>query len=388
MAHLYLDKRTNPPVWRFQYMDHTGRRISATGTTSKRETEALAQRRETHAREIRDQIIPAPKPDLLISELAEDYIAWGDSQGGHRGRPWSPRVSERHRYYLRFWTSKLNLRTVKDLKGIQPRVEAVLRKLQRDESPRLKTHTKKLIGGRAGKTLRNYADGLKSFVHWLYTREYIDADPLRGLGRFDTTPRTRRRALTAEEIQQLFEGLKGDPRSEARRLGYELALCSGLRVSELRSLRVRHLDVERGGIILDPDWTKNHNPDQTFQPLPRAFVERLAAHVKGKSLNEKLVYVARDAATALDIDLNRAGLMKWGPGGKVDFHALRVAYITHVIESGADIKTAQTLARHSSPQLTLNIYTKARPERLRSTVEQLGALLPCASGAQAEVAHA
>jgi len=42
----------------------------------------------------------------------------------------------------------------------------------------------------------------------------------------------------------------------------------------------------------------------------------------------------------------------------VDFHALRVAYTIHVIESGADIKTAQTLARHCSPQLTLSIYAQ------------------------------
>ena len=89
-----------------------------------------------------------------------------------------------------------------------------------------------------------------------------------------------------------------------------------------------------------------------------------------------MVFVARDAAETLELDMGRAGLRKWGPGGKVDFHALRVAYITHVIESGADIKTAQTLARHCSPQLTLSIYAKARPERLRATVEAIGNLLP------------
>ena len=78
----------------------------------------------------------------------------------------------------------------------------------------------------------------------------------------------------------------------------------------------------------------------------------------------------------MEADLKRAGLTKWGIGGKVDFHALRVAYITHIIEAGADIKTAQTLARHCSPQLTIGIYAKARPEKMRAMVEAVGGILP------------
>jgi hypothetical protein len=33
-----------------------------------------------------------------------------------------------------------------------------------------------------------------------------------------------------------------------------------------------------------------------------------------------------------------------------------VAYINFVIESGVSIKEAQALARHATPQLTLNVY--------------------------------
>ena len=57
--------------------------------------------------------------------------------------------------------------------------------------------------------------------------------------------------------------------------------------------------------------------------------------------------------------------------GKIDFHAVRLAYINLVIESGVTVKEAQVLARHETPELTMNIYGRAREERLWTVVEQV-----------------
>jgi hypothetical protein len=40
-----------------------------------------------------------------------------------------------------------------------------------------------------------------------------------------------------------------------------------------------------------------------------------------------------------------------------------------VIESGVTVKEAQVLARHETPELTINIYGRAREERLWTVVE-------------------
>ena len=84
--------------------------------------------------------------------------------------------------------------------------------------------------------------------------------------------------------------------------------------------------------------------------------------------------------------MERAGIQKHAPGGKLDFHACRVAYINLVIESGVTVKEAQTLARHASPELTMNLYGRAREERLSETVEKVGAVvsvpLKCATYVQ------
>ena len=82
-------------------------------------------------------------------------------------------------------------------------------------------------------------------------------------------------------------------------------------------------------------------------------------------------------ARAIDKALKAAGIPKHAVGGKSDFHACRVAYIDLVIESEVSVKEAQELARHATPDLTMNVYGRAREERLGEAVERVGeAVLP------------
>jgi len=76
-----------------------------------------------------------------------------------------------------------------------------------------------------------------------------------------------------------------------------------------------------------------------------------------------------------DQHLQAAGINKWDPRGKLDFHASRTAYVTFVIEAGANAKEAQILARHSTPDLTMNVYGRARWEGLSDTVEAVGEMV-------------
>ena len=77
------------------------------------------------------------------------------------------------------------------------------------------------------------------------------------------------------------------------------------------------------------------------------------------------------AAGDLDVDLRAAGIDKHGPGGKIDFHACRLAYINFVLEAGVSVKEAQTLARHATPEMTLNVYGRTREDRLADAVERV-----------------
>ena len=73
----------------------------------------------------------------------------------------------------------------------------------------------------------------------------------------------------------------------------------------------------------------------------------------------------------LHVDLEAAGIAYEIGDGVVDFHALRATYVSHLVSSGAPVKTCQVLARHSTPSLTIGIDAKASPHDVRAAVEAL-----------------
>ena len=69
-------------------------------------------------------------------------------------------------------------------------------------------------------------------------------------------------------------------------------------------------------------------------------------------------------------------------GHRADFHALRVAYVTMLSNSGVDTKSLQQLARHSTPMLTLGTYARPSPPQVARHVDVLGKLLSPGLGPQ------
>lgn len=377
MAYVFQTFRKNGkphPKWRFQFQDKDGKRRTATGLTSRRETEKLAVRVEAEHDAIRKGLVAAPpvdreyrKREFLV--VCQEYIAWGNVQGGHGGRPWGREHARKREAQLVWWGEHLALEVMEDLDTSLARVESQLRLLQ--------------SAGRSGKTIANYAESLRGFCSWCVTRGYLNKNPVEHLGRIDITPVSSRRALNRDEISRVLAVAP-----HYRRLLYETAFTSGLRANELRSLSVNDLDVEGCGLILHAEWTKNRKAG--FQPLPECLIGELAAfaasggpqyyyqrYYKRPSTKftipaEPLLFVPSNPAKTLDGDLVRAGVAKHTAHGKVDFHACRVAYVTLVLESGAQVREAQSLARHGSPKLTMNVYGRVRDERLALLSEAVG----------------
>ena len=357
------------------YVDATGKPKFFTGTRNRAETKRMAEKLEDEHRQVRLGYRPAPTSadkhrKRPCSEVMDEYRAWGEAQGGRGGRPWSDKHAANRRTQLGWWRERLGLETLVDLDGILPRVEEVVRE--------------RLRAGKKGKTVAGEVEGLRSFCTWCEKRGFLDRNPLKALAPLDTTPQTVRRAMTLDEIRRLLEIAPPE-----RRLLYETAFCSGLRAGELRHLAVDHLDEKRGGLHLEAAWTKNRKPG--FQPLPRVLVERLAAFAESgeaRHLYEKtsvwrlgdapenpLLYVPSQTDRTINADLKAAGIPKWTPAGKLDFHAARTAYVTMLLEAETTVKEAQELARHSTPHLTMNVYGRVRGERLTAAVERVGAMV-------------
>jgi hypothetical protein len=80
-------------------------------------------------------------------------------------------------------------------------------------------------------------------------------------------------------------------------------------------------------------------------------------------LENPLLYVPTHPARDLDRGLQAAGIQRYAAGGKIDFR--------FVSESGVSVKEAQVLARHATPQLTMNVYGRACEERLSQAAEKV-----------------
>jgi integrase len=353
------------------YRTAAGRTRFFTGATSRAETVRIARRLEDDERQIALGYRPAKTAAAKhkarpFADVAREYREWGEAQGGRGGRPWGREHARKVKAALERWQSDLGLDCLADLGAdLLARVEAALRELAAD--------------GSSGKTLQNRSAPLAAFCKWAKRRGYLDADPLAGMAGFDTTPQTTRRALTREEIAKLLDAAPPE-----RAMLYRVALASGLRAGELRALTVADLDLDRGGLHVRAETAKSRKA--AFQPLPAELVAELADYAaSGEAArlyatyrpasipNSPLLYVPTRTANAFRKDAERAGLDRRTFKGRLDFHALRTTYVSAVLAAGVDVKTAQSLARHATPNLRLHTYGRERDDRLRNVAEAVAA---------------
>ena len=378
-----VDAHGNPlfhPKWRTTIVTHQGRRKTYTFGANKIHAQKQADMLEQREREIRNGTRAAPAPEDTnrsrpIEEVFQEYFTWGRARGGKRNMPWDDEYADKKERNLAFWRACLSLETLGDLYGVLPKVEAECHKM--------------LAAGNTGKTVANKALDLGAFIKWCKKRKYLTEDPLAELGKFDTSPRTIRRAMTADELRALLEHC-----APHRKLLYEVAFCSGLRENELRRLEPSFLDRDACAIRIPKHIDKGRK--DRVQYIPAALMERLAAFAEageakaiysrtyrqqgdrqGKKAPPKkpLLYVPANSATMLKKDLEAAGIPAMTAKGKLDFHALRTAYINFVLDVAPDVKTAQELARHETANMTLNVYGRAKEERCRAVVESVGNLV-------------
>jgi hypothetical protein len=179
---------------------------------------------------------------------------------------------------------------------------------------------------------------------------------------------------------------------------YRVAGSTGFRANELRSLISESFDLDAvpPTVTIEAGYSKRRKRD--VQPLPPAMVEPLRAWLAGFEPGSRVFEgIAGDTARMLRSDLTaaRSAWVKAGgsdeeqarreatdflsyrdaQGHVADFHSLRVLFISRVVASGASMKEAQTLARHSTPVLTMNVYSRASLLDVAGAVEGVGEML-------------
>jgi integrase len=127
-------------------------------------------------------------------------------------------------------------------------------------------------------------------------------------------------------------------------------------------------------VTVHAGYTKNGR--EAVQPLAPALIDRLAPWLATLPRTRPVFNLPDRTAEVLRVDLEAAGIPYETPSGVADFHALRAAYISNLVASGASVRTCQVLARHSTPSLTIGIYAKASLHDISSAVDALPDLPP------------
>jgi len=231
-----------------------------------------------------------------------------------------------------------------------------------------------------------YLQAIKQFAKWMVEEGHADSSPVSHL-RARNPRRDRRhlrRALLVEEIRSLLSRTQDEPprfgmTGPERALVYLLAVESGLRASELASLRCADFDFTGTPPTVTIRAAAAKSGRDKIIPLRAGTAAQVKEISREKLPTANVFSMPPSHATARMVrrDLEAAGIPYEDESGrKADFHALRHTFITFLKQGRVHSKTMQTLARHSTAALTLDCYTHSYQADEVAAIENLPELSP------------
>jgi len=226
--------------------------------------------------------------------------------------------------------------------------------------------------GLEGTTLARTLSAIKRFHQYLVLEDLASVDPTANL----SSPKTSRKlpdVLTIPEVEALLDQpSRATPLGTRDRAILEMLYATGMRVTELCTLRLSDLFFEQGFIRcfgkgrkerLVPVGKKAMRATQVYLEGTRGALskktigETVFITSRGRGLSRKTVWKMLKDYT------RQAGIRK-----SVHPHTLRHTFATHLLENGADLRAVQEMLGHVDISTT-EIYTHLDQEYLREVVK-------------------
>ena len=208
----------------------------------------------------------------------------------------------------------------------------------------------------------------RRYFRWALRQRLVDADPtlkLQPAKRPQRIPRT----LTEAQVEALLAAPEVDtPLGLRDRAMLELMYASGLRVSELVTLKVIHLGMAEHVVRVMGKGSKERLVP--FGQVARDWIVRYLgqarAGILGGQQSEDLFVTARGKGMTRTMFwmLVRKHAQAAGITAPLSPHTLRHAFATHLLNHGADLRAVQMLLGHADISTT-TIYTHVARERLK-----------------------
>lgn len=182
-------------------------------------------------------------------------------------------------------------------------------------------------------------------------------------------PRPLPKSLSEEDVENLLAAPNvEEPLGLRDRAMLELLYATGLRVTELVTLKVAQLSLDAGIVRVMGKGSKERLVpvgEEALEWLGRYLREARPALLAGRLADDLFVTLRGEAMTRqmfwvlIKRFARRAGISR-----SVSPHTLRHAFATHLLNHGADLRVVQMLLGHSDVSTT-QIYTHVARERLK-----------------------
>ncbi|MCP4608383.1 MAG: tyrosine-type recombinase/integrase [Planctomycetes bacterium] len=205
---------------------------------------------------------------------------------------------------------------------------------------------------RKATTIARYAAILKVFFKWY--GEELDINI--------RVPKVLPSYVEQSDIEKLLEAMKSkrSHKSTIERdiLLIDLAIHTGLRRSELASLKIGDIDIERRLLVV----RQGKGSKDRVIPLSKSTTDKVAEYIKNKDKDSSLFGLAPASISGkIRTFATKAGV-------EIHTHSLRDYFATSLSEKGATIREIQTLLGHSNLTHTER-YTLHTDKHLKNAIE-------------------
>lgn len=221
---------------------------------------------------------------------------------------------------------------------------------------------------KAGATISRSIASLRSFFQFLLRKGIVTENPALNL----ELPKVEKKIpeiLSLEKVELLLEQPKGDEEKEIRdKAMLELLYATGIRVSELISLKVRDVNLQLEYIRCGNVRKSRIIPIgvQAKFSLQR-YIEKARANMILRP-DEDILFVNCNGRPMTRQDfwkIIKSYAKKAGIDQDITPHMLRHSFAAHLIENGADLRSVQEMLGHSDISTT-QIYTKLANQKLKN----------------------
>jgi integrase/recombinase XerD len=246
---------------------------------------------------------------------------------------------------------------------------AHLMKFLESERNRVPAREKKESSRRvSSETLYLEIAALKAFYRFAESEKLLPSNAAEHL----SLPRRWKRlpkALSSTEVEQILQPeIPETPWSLCDQAVLELAYASGLRLAELRGVRIEQLHLDAGFINIIGKGNK-----ERVVPVGSKAIEAIERYLQSgrpSLVNRRSpgnLFLTRRGTAFAPVTLwlrIKQRVRRAGVSRNVTPHMLRHSFATHLLEHGADLRVIQELLGHASISTT-EIYTHVAGQRLR-----------------------